>query len=186
MPSDPIRYNSGGAGSSAPADKQRIETLRDLVRWYPEAIAGGGGSGGGDWIGSGPDSKLLTHGPLYYDSPRTWDELERCLRILGEERDTNHLTARYWCPPGLEVRREVKMLRRRVHGQDTYEPAALGPHEEVKVKGHPSAHSKSLWTCIVHSWPSWVLPAEVDRQLNKLSELFRGVPYLPVALLEAA
>lgn len=160
----------------------RRSTLELLVRWYPEAVGAGGGNAGGEWIGGGPGSKLLTYGPLYYDAERTWRELERCFAILREDSRSAHLFGRYWCPPGREVgNREVRFVR---SGRDKLDPILPSHSEVMKIGGATS--SKLLVSCSVHFWPSWVMQAEVDKQLEKLSGLFRGSPFLPISLLDAA
>ena len=72
-----------------------------------------------------------------------------------------------------------------MHTQEILEPTGLGPNSEIRVTGGATSSSLVL-DCLVHSWPTWVHPAETDRQLDKLSALSQGEPYLPTSLTLSA
>lgn len=168
----------------------RTETIIELLKWYPEAVAGGGG-GLSDWIGTGHDSKLLTYGPLYHaNCPRDCDggvrcrspfqELTRCLGMLREFRPKQyaHLSARFY--GGIETRRQVRFVKR---GRDI-EAIGLTTHQEIRVQGGATS-SKLVLDCLVYSWPAWVRQHKVDLAVEYLAGRFQGVPFLPVAVLAA-
>ncbi|MCR4338792.1 MAG: hypothetical protein NUW01_02780 [Gemmatimonadaceae bacterium] len=166
----------------------RADTIRELLKWLPEATGGGGGSLG-DWIGSGPDSKILTYGPLWYQAEPTWRELTRCLALLKEHRPSQyqHLNARYWA--GNEARRQVRHVKR----GGKFVPLGLDPHQEIT--SHPATFaytiarhhtgSSSTVDCLVYTWPAWVRQHKVDLAVEYLASRFHGSPFLPVAVLAA-
>ena len=164
----------------------RRETIIELLRWLPEAV--GGGAIGSDFAGGGPDSKLLTFGPLYYDSEQTWRELLRCLQLLKQRSDAGrssgggeyaHLMARFY--GGYSARKQVRVQRR---NQD-FTPLGLVPHQEVQTYGSASKHSKNVLDCLVYTWPAWVRARKVNGALEFLDASFRGSPFLPVKVLAA-
>ena len=138
-----------------------------LVRWLPEAINGAGG-GLGDWVGSGPDSKLLTFGPLYYSNPHVWEELQRCLGLL-EPIPRKHLLARYH--EGVMTRRKVRF---RKSG-----PVGLPPACEIVAEGGAETSSRHVLTCVVHTWPAWVSLPLVGEATRCLERTFRGSVDVP-------
>jgi hypothetical protein len=146
----------------------RRDRIELLVKFLPEAINGGGG--GMDWIGTGPDSKLLTLGPLYRSEPETWDELMRCLALL-DGRSRLHLAARYH--GGYVARRRVRFSK------------AGFPHlegqMEVVAEGSTLAFAhRARWRdCTVRVWPDWVDSGLVEGALRGLTESFRGPVVVP-------
>ena len=154
-------------------DAARLNAIRVLYRWLPEAVDGGGGSL--DWIGTGLDSKFLSFGPLYREVPRTWDELMRVLVLLRFERPGlyAHLHARYH--GGYVTRRAVRFTKA---GQPR-----LGACTELVTKGPAEGRSAHVLACVVHVWPDHVNEQQAREALHALADTFRGEPYLPLDLV---
>jgi hypothetical protein len=154
----------------------RRDRIELLVKFLPEAINGGGG--GMDWIGTGPDSKLLTLGPLYRSEPETWDELMRCLALL-DGRSRLHLAARYH--GGYVARRPVRFSKAGFPFLDERcEVLAEGQALTNQRQGVLVAMHKTRWPdCAVRVWPVWVDGGLVEGALRGLTESFRGPVVVP-------
>lgn len=110
---------------------------------------------------------------------RTFDELDRCLRLLRELRPGQyaHLNARYL--QAVTVHRRVWFRHGRWQG--------LGPSEQVlgydmRGRGTPASREYEV---LVQVWPGWVRRRKVEGGLEWLVETFRGEPYLPDEVLAA-
>src|SRR6185436_10885185 len=112
------------------------------------------------------------------EAPRTWRALESALVMLRLSKPwtAKHLTARYWNT--WEKQGDVRFIRT---GRDELKPVGLDPNQEVKVMGG-ATKSKLVLDCVVRSWPSWVMPAEVDRGLLFLERVMPDPAYLPKSL----
>lgn len=170
----------------------RRDRLELLIRWLPEAISAGGGNQ--TWIGSGPDSKTLTYGPLYHaNCPRDchangncrspFTELLRCLALI-DVVERKHLIARYHA--GTTNRRPIRFretkLGRVVIKRD---PQNLPPCTEIIASDYDRQQATGVLTCVLHQWPTWVSNTLVNEALDSLEALFRGEVDVPRELLAA-
>lgn len=166
----------------------RRDTIIQLIRWLPEATDNTGGRIG-NWIHGGPDSKLITYGPLWHDScPKGCDgtrpcnspfpELVRCLTQLRHEHELwyDHLTWRYW--GGHTSRRGVRYTKT-THGPG--QPTGLRPNQEIHRQGGATT-SRYTIDCAIYAWPPWVRQPEVDKAIDYLTNTYQGQPHLPRAL----
>lgn len=158
---------------------KRRDTIETLLIWLPDAIDGGGG--GLEWISGGPESKTLHYGPLFHDAETTWRELLRALQQLKDEKPVQHmhLVGRHYA--GHNARKHIKCTRK----NNQLQPQGLRPNQEIKTYGGTTTNNNTF-DCVVHTWPTWVSQRESQDALDTLTNLFRGEPYLPRAIYEAA
>lgn len=177
----------------------RRDIIIELVRSLPEAIDPGGGNIG-HWIHGGPESKLLTYGPLWHaacpkrcdgtrrnpSDPRKcvspYPELVRCLDQLRHEHPLqhDHLSWRYW--GGHTSRQEVRFVREGY--KLTVARGQLHPHQEILNGNGPvikQSRKNPVLDCVVYAWPPWVHEPEVHKAIAHLSDVYQGEPFLPAA-----
>lgn len=145
----------------------RLEILEEMLRRYNDiedpTTAGTGIRGTGD--------RLPRMNPEWNHSYR---ELERCLKLLRQERPSQyaHLRARYIGCATASIECHVRNGKIR-----------LPAHCELAA-GQTQVGAKTI-RVQVRRWDPWVDNQKVKRALEWISDHFRGEPYLPLELLAA-
>lgn len=108
-----------------------------------------------------------------HQMPKTWTpemrELERCLSVLAHKKPQiqRHVMARH-VDPALSRRTMVGRQTKR-GTKDTISWPQLGPHAEVRTSAKlPEHKGTSVYTCLVASWPTWVLKTTVESGVDLL------------------
>lgn len=139
--------------------QSREDIIVEMLKRYTEAQETGIRDGMGDGEG-------------YPGMPPTWnrsyEELERCLRLLRAERKSQ-----YWHVCERFIRPEVVTLT--VPSQKG--KPKLPPHTEL-VAGAASTKEKTM-RVRVRRWSPKVKLQKVSKGVERLSETFKGEPYLP-------
>lgn len=127
--------------------------------------------------------------------PLTWTlemrELERCLGVLARRRPRLHrmVMARHVDP--VIGRRTLRGRLERRGGVESMVWLDLGPCAEVRSFAKlPEAGRANEYTCLVASWPAWVLKPQVELGVDMLVRLFVPPsaavgPALPVEMVAA-
>jgi hypothetical protein len=163
----------------------RRDTIVEMLRRFHEAR-----EAYAEGTGSGDDGHMPQMAKVWNTSFR---ELERCLKQLREER-----VSQYWhlCERYIKADRRQKELVYRageylVRNGARYE--RLPAHCEVIVGfvtvGERGKHPKGTLgpgPCLVEFWQPKVRRQKVEHAVDRLVDTFRGTPYLPDEMFEAA
>ena len=160
-------------------NRDRVDTLHDMLVRFVEAKSEASGGGGGD---SRLESRLLGFDPLTWT--REYRELDRCLdrlRWLAEhgrpmiERNVSSAAA-WWNVRARYL--EAETVRREVHSRRTHSgervPGRLPGNYEIVAR--PTILQGKSQHMLVRVWDPGVRPEVVAAALRWISREYRGTP----------